>query len=70
MDEAELVAGTGNADRVRRFDHAQVIWEEFLEAECEAAFAYVAPGSDASAAATRCRNTLLRERLRNLQAGY
>ena len=70
MDEAERTSGFGNADRVRTFDTGQTRWEEFVDAECRSAFAYVAPGSDASTAEIRCRNALYEERLRFLDTRY
>lgn len=70
MDEQDRKQGTGNADRVQWLDHAQQSWETFAEAECSAAFSFIAPGSDASSAALRCRIRLLRDRLDALDNGY
>ena len=54
----------------RQFDAAQNKWAGFLSEECAFAFAKVAPGSDASAAETRCRILLIRDRIRYLAEDY
>lgn len=54
----------------RRFDAAQNKWAGFVSQECALAFAKVAPGSGASAAETRCRILLARDRIRYLAEDY
>jgi len=52
------------------FDEAQNAWASYQTRECWAAFERVAPGSDASAAETRCRIKLINDRIENLENGY
>lgn len=53
------------------FDAAQDAWGLYLDRQCEAAFAMVGGGSDASAAQTRCRIILIEQRLEHLtQPGF
>ena len=57
-------------DVARQFDAAQNKWAGFLSEECAVAFAKVAPGSGASAAETRCRILLIRDRIGYLAEDY
>jgi|GEM_PF-3051031 len=52
------------------FDDAQNAWAGFQANECAAAFARIAPGSDASSAETRCRIVLINERVDHLEKEY
>lgn len=78
MLENALMQETGRArehwhgaEAQKAFDAAQEAWGLYLDQECAAAFAMVAPGSDASAAETRCRIELINRRLRVLsRPGY
>ncbi len=53
-----------------QYKKAQIVWQQYAEEECQAAFDAAAPGFDASTAFSRCRIKLLRQRIENLQMGY